>query len=150
MRGRCLCGTVQFEIVGALPALYQCHCSLCRKQSGGASNAATIVDADQLRWLSGEGAVRSWKKATGFRSDFCSTCGSPVPNVLGDKPYYWVPAGLLEEDGALRVAVHLHMGSKARWEPEPAGGTHHHDMPAFERGPVRNSVCEARITVGRW
>ena len=43
MQGKCLCGQVAFEILGAVPKLYQCHCSLCRKQGGSTSNTATIV-----------------------------------------------------------------------------------------------------------
>ncbi len=42
MHGQCLCGAVKFEILGPLPKLYQCHCSLCRKQSGSASNPERI------------------------------------------------------------------------------------------------------------
>lgn len=132
MRGRCLCGIVQFELIGKVPNLYQCHCGLCRKQTGGASNAATIVQADQLQWLSGEESVRSWTKHTGFRSDFCSTCGSPVPNLLREKPYYWVPAGLLAGDVGLKVVAHLYVGSKAIWESEPKGGKQHREKPSLE------------------
>jgi len=132
MLGRCLCSAVQFELVGEVPSLYQCHCGLCRKQSGAASDAATIVRTDQFRWLSGENAVHSWVKATGFRTDFCATCGSPVPNLLRGKPYYWIPAGLLEGEGELQVAVHLYLGSKAPWEAEPTTGQQFHEMPPLE------------------
>lgn len=133
MRGRCLCGAVEFEVIGRVPHLYQCHCELCRKQSGAASNAATIVNADQLHWRSGAELIRTWVKATGFRSDFCSICGSPVPNLLREKPYYWVPAGLLEEAADLKVVTHLYIGSKAPWEPEPTSGTQHHEMSSLEQ-----------------
>ena len=105
-----------FEITGPLSDLYQCHCSLCRKQSGAASNAATIVDATQLTWLKGHDRIKSWIKARGFRSDFCVECGSPVPNLLRDKPYYWVPAGLLDSTGMSEIRIHLHLASKASWE----------------------------------
>jgi hypothetical protein len=78
MRGCCLCGEIEFEILGRLPKLYQCHCGLCRKQSGGASNAATVVDAHQMSSIKGAEVIRTWRKNTGFRSDFCVNCGSPV------------------------------------------------------------------------
>lgn len=129
MRGRCLCGEVEFEILGELPNLYQCHCSLCRKQSGSVANAATIIDAHQLRWVKGAASVRTWKKDTGFRSDFCITCGSPVPNPLGDMPYYWVPAGLLEDTDGSTITTHYHVSSKARWETRPEKGNIHEELP---------------------
>ena len=133
MLGRCLCGAVEFEITGALPDLYQCHCSLCRKQSGAASNAATIVQVSQFAWVRGRDGIKSWIKNTGFRSDFCSECGSPVPNPLRDKPYYWVPAGLLDPTETTALIVHLYIGSKADWEHEPAAGTKYEEMPSLEQ-----------------
>lgn len=34
LHGACLCGQVRFALAGGARALYQCHCSLCRKQGG--------------------------------------------------------------------------------------------------------------------
>ncbi len=131
MRGRCLCGDVEFEVQAPPQRLYQCHCSLCRKQSGAAANAAFVVQGEQLRWLSGEGLIRSYVKPTGFRSDFCGHCGSPVPNRIRNTSCFWVPAGLLEDTDTLEVAAHLFVGSKASWEPLPTTGVVYESMPAF-------------------
>ncbi|RBP31177.1 hypothetical protein DET50_106200 [Marinobacter pelagius] len=116
MNGECLCGKVQFEIQGDLPNLYQCHCSLCRKATGSAANAATFVHQQDFRWLSGQDRITSFQKPTGYRSDFCSVCGSPVPNQLRGTELVWIPAGLLEEDFDAVVNVHLHLNSAAKWE----------------------------------
>jgi len=131
MRGKCLCGGVEFEVQVPPQRLYQCHCSLCRKQSGAAANAAFVVQSEQLRWLSGKTLIHSYVKPTGFRSDFCSHCGSPVPNRIRGTSYVWVPAGLLEDSGTLDIAMHLFVGSKASWEPTPTTGVLHESMPAF-------------------
>ena len=129
MRGKCLCESVEFEVVGIAPRLYQCHCSLCRKQGGSSSNTATIVGAENLRWLSGHEHVSSWVKDTGFRSDFCSKCGSPVPNPLRSTPYYWVPIGLLDSEQPLEIAAHLFVGSKALWDVIASQGTRYETAP---------------------
>lgn len=129
MRGTCLCGHIEFEIVGTVPRLYQCHCSLCRKQGGAASNAAAIVANEHFRWLAGQEHIASWIKDTGFRSDFCTTCGSPVPNPLGNTPYYWVPAGLLDDTDQLKVSAHVFVGSKAAWDVIAAPGRQYETMP---------------------
>lgn len=42
MKGECLFGSVKFEIDEEIRNLYQCHCSLCRKATGAAANAATL------------------------------------------------------------------------------------------------------------
>lgn len=120
MKGECLCGNVRFEIEEEIRNFYQCHCSLCRKATGAAANAATFVQATTFRWVSGESDIRSYKKPSGFRSDFCSVCGSPVPNILGDGKMVWVPAGLLDGVVASQISVHLHTKSSASWEQESA------------------------------
>ncbi|WP_216642760.1 GFA family protein [Hydrocarboniclastica marina] len=120
IKGECLCGEVQFEILAALPNLYQCHCSLCRKATGAAANAATFASRENFRWTSGHARVKSFSKSTGYRSDFCSVCGSPVPNSLGDTQLMWIPAGLLPDEFTAEIAVHLHLASSAPWEREAA------------------------------
>ena len=132
VRGTCLCGAVSFELDGPLPKFYRCHCSLCRRQSGTAGNAATLVATERFRWLSGQTQVGSWTKASGFRSDFCRACGSPLPNLLRGQPYMWVPAGLLDTEAALDFVVDLHLASKAGWEGTPKGRAHFATMPALE------------------
>ena len=129
MRGKCLCGLVEFDVEGTLPRLYQCHCSLCRKQGGSSSNTATIVNAENFRWLSGQERITSWVKDTGYRSDFCSKCGSPVPNPLRSSPYYWVPVGLLDDGQQLEIAAHLFVGSKASWDVIASTGEQYETAP---------------------
>ncbi|MCH4813436.1 GFA family protein [Vreelandella neptunia] len=119
MKGECLCGEVAFEIEGELPNFYQCHCSLCRKATGSSANAATFVEWNNFRWLSGQSSIRSFQKPTGYRSDFCSACGSPVPNKLRNTDLIWVPAGLLDEATESQISVHLHLSSAATWAQEP-------------------------------
>ncbi len=129
MNGSCLCGGVRFEIQSPYPDLYQCHCSLCRKQGGSVSNTGLIVAADKFRWLAGESLITTWEKATGFRSHFCSRCGAPVPNPLRDTGFVWVASGLLDGDPPLKIAAQLYTDSKARWAELPSGGRHFETAP---------------------
>jgi len=122
VRGSCLCGRVRFEVSGPLPKIYQCHCSLCRKQGGSVSNTGLVAAADRFRWLAGEDGIGKWQRSTGFRSHFCQRCGSTVPNPLRDTGYVWVPAGALDDDVPLEVAAQLFLGSKFSWDqPRPDG-----------------------------
>lgn len=97
MKGSCLCKTVEFQLSDKPSLFYRCHCSLCRKQSGVGHNLATLVRDNEFRWIKGENCIVSWVKPTGYRTDFCSVCGSTVPNILRDMPYVWIPVGLLDE-----------------------------------------------------
>ena len=94
--GQCLCGAVRFSLEVEPRYFYRCHCSLCRKQTGVVHNLATLVKADDFRWLAGQALISSWQKPSGYRNDFCSSCGSTVPNPLRQPPYFWIPLGLLD------------------------------------------------------
>lgn len=132
MIGKCLCGTIQFKITGVVPNLYQCHCSLCRKQSGSSSNAATLIHENNFSWLSGEDRISKYKMEDGFTSHFCPTCGSPVPNRLRETDKFWIPAGLLAGEIDSQIVVHLHTKSKASWEKILNKGKQYDEMPDFE------------------
>lgn len=132
MIGKCLCGAIQFETTGETSNLYQCHCSLCRKQSGSSANAATIIHESEFSWISGLDRISYFKKDSGFTSNFCSTCGSPVPNQLRDSDKVWIPAGLLENEGSQKIVVHICTGSKASWDEIPASTESVEGMPDLE------------------
>lgn len=138
MQGRCLCGAVAFEVRLAALRLYRCHCSLCRRQSGTASNCAAIVPAGAFAWLQGEAQIRSFRRPTGFRSDFCSACGAPVPNPLRATGAWWVPAGLLDAGGgderppAIEVVADFHLASRAAWDTMPAAPRAFAELPPLD------------------
>ena len=127
MKGSCLCGNVQFDVTG-VKNIYQCHCSLCRKQGGSASNSGTVVPLENLEWVKGKDSIKSWVKESGFRSDFCINCGSPVPNPLRGLDYYWIPVGALE-DGPFEIVANLYTDSKAQWGVVSPTGERFKTMP---------------------
>lgn len=129
MKGKCLCGQIEFEVFGVLPNLYQCHCSLCKKATGTSSCSALVVDLDKLKWVAGEDKIKSFTKENGFRTDFCSDCGSPVPNKMNVGDYMWIPAGVLEGKIGSRIGAHIFKGNMAEWEDEIA------DCISLDGGP---------------
>jgi hypothetical protein len=127
--GRCLCGAVRFGLRGRLPSLGFCHCSKCRKVSGGPSNAVIVVKAERFEWLAGEAQRQSFSLASGWGTTFCRTCGCPVPQAGRDGQRLWVPVGALDDDPELRISGHIWVGSKAKWEVICG------DAPQFLEGP---------------
>ncbi|MGI9316721.1 MAG: GFA family protein [bacterium] len=127
--GKCLCGEIEFSVSGEIPKMYQCHCSLCRKVSGSSSNAALLIKAEGFRWIHGIDKISSYATKSGFKSDFCSNCGSPVPNPLKKGGGYWIPAGLLDDSKKLSVAAHVYVGSKANWDVVSEDCSHFNEMP---------------------
>ncbi|WP_406849334.1 GFA family protein [Vibrio vulnificus] len=140
LKGNCLCGEVSFELSGELPPIYQCHCSLCRKVSGSSSNSALIVEASNFKWCSGEHQIRSFSTSSGFKSEFCCQCGSPVPNISSSGDSYWVPAGLLSEPVDTKVSAHVYVGSHASWDV----GFVNDGIPKFDTMPTEKdwlNIC---------
>lgn len=114
--GRCLCGAIRFGLKEKLAPVGFCHCSLCRRVSGGVSNAVLNVRRDRFEWLSGEDDVQTYVNETGWKSLFCRTCGAPAPHVRAGGERVLVPAGLLDGNPDLALSGHIFVGSKAKWE----------------------------------
>lgn len=116
-RGQCNCGAVAFEVDAPLSDVFVCHCSICRRFTGGNGIAVVVVDNQVFRWLRGQDQIKIWKKpGADWQACFCRTCGSPVPGPNDDRRTF-IPAGLIDEGGgALRVARHIWVGSKAVWD----------------------------------
>ncbi|MEM7564154.1 MAG: GFA family protein, partial [Pseudomonadota bacterium] len=132
MKGQCLCHRVEFEIDPPLPDIYQCHCSLCRKVSGAASNAAMIMPQSRFRWLQGESEIREFMTIDGFKSHFCNHCGSPVPNTTREGSAYWIPVGLLQDTQDFSLGAHVYLDSKAHWDEVTTGPRQFAEMPDAE------------------
>lgn len=118
MKGKCLCGKIEFEVLDKLSNLYQCHCSLCKKATGTSSSFSLIAEINNIKWISGKDKITSYTKDNGFRSDFCCVCGSPVPNKMSVGEYMWIPAGLIEGDFDSKVVAHIYTDSKVSWEQD--------------------------------
>ncbi len=123
-----MCGDIEFSVRGLSGNIYQCHCSLCRKQGGSASNTGTVVAVEQLTWLKGEEHISSWTKDSGFKTCFCKNCGALVPNQLRGLNYYWIPIGVLE-NLSFKIVANLYLDHKAPWGVVSSSGTNYETMP---------------------
>ena len=115
--GSCLCGKVKFSINKDIQTMYHCHCSLCRKQSGTGANSATLVNETLFEWVSGIDSIGTFRKDSGFTSCFCISCGSPVPNKVGNSSFMWIPLGLLDETPIIKKRLGFCINSKSNWAP---------------------------------
>lgn len=70
--GKCLCGAVTFTAVPVVREMTSCHCSICRKWSGGAFLA---VMCDNLK-IDNEDALGKYESSEHGERLFCKTCGS--------------------------------------------------------------------------
>jgi hypothetical protein len=89
--GRCLCGSVTYEIAGDVLATVVCHCDHCQRQSGGAFSVNLVVHESQLTVT---GDLKTYNEIGEgdeicVQRRFCGACGSPIVSALT------VPAGIL-------------------------------------------------------
>jgi hypothetical protein len=115
--GSCLCGEVAYEMTGKPNAMYQCHCSRCRKSRSAAHGANVFYRIDDFHWIRGESNVVTYKvpDAKHFTATFCKHCGSIVPRTSPDRGIVVVPASSLDTDPGIKPMAHIFVGSKAPW-----------------------------------
>ncbi len=132
IKGQCLCGAVKFILKKRSFGLYQCHCSECRKITGSNANSSIFVPEEYFSWNEGKNNITKYIHVSGYRSDFCASCGSPVPNKMKTTAFYWVPAGALDENANLTIKAHLCVKFKAKWEQQKLEGSQYDEAPKLE------------------
>jgi hypothetical protein len=137
IHGSCLCGGVKFEIARAVGPFELCHCTRCRKAGGSAFAAMMGVRRGDFRLTSGRELIRTYEApvrevAPGYRTHFCTRCGSPVPNPSPETPWFEIPAGALDDDPQLRPDRHIFVELKSPWF-EIAGNLPQLDQAALLR-----------------
>ena len=128
--GSCLCGGVAFEIELPFRRANICHCSRCRKHSGGAGLVQGRVAREQFRLLRGEELIRSFRPEGGKVKAFCTVCGSSL--FGGDWPdgaEVSIRFGSLDVDPGIRPQYHSFVDSAAPWEVLPDDG-----LPRYAAG----------------
>ena len=116
IRGSCLCGSVRFEVRGALGRAGHCHCSMCRKAHGAAFGTYARVKRDEFVLLSGAGDIAAYASSPGVARTFCKVCGSTLQWMTDKRPDSLdISLGTLDDDSGVRPAMHIFTASKAPW-----------------------------------
>ena len=130
MTGQCLCGAVRFAVDEPFVSASICHCTNCKKISGGAGTVGGRVRTNAIRLLAGEEQVRTFQPAEGTAKSFCGVCGS---NLFGagwpDSEWTSVRLSALDEPVDVRPDAHIYVRSVAPWETLPDDGLPRHEGP---------------------
>lgn len=126
VEGECNCGSVAFEVQTTVSDVYICHCSICRRSTGGCGVAVAIADIDDFEWTRGADQITRWSKpGHDWHNYFCKICGSSLPGE-NDSERMYLPVGTLTSGhGDLTVAHHIYVKSKASWERIGDSGEQH-------------------------
>ena len=110
LKGRCLCGDVQFE-TGEIQHLDVCHCSMCQRWTGGPFIGADyrngdvqLIKDDTLTW---------YKSSDWAQRGFCNRCGSSLFYRLNDAPDFWaVCSGALDMPSGITISKEIFIDEK--------------------------------------
>ncbi len=139
LHGSCLCGTVKYELAGALGPIVLCHCRQCRKVQGSAFGANAPVHAADFRLLAGNEAIVEYGSSPGKRRAFCGRCGSPVYSRRDSAPdVLRIRIGLLDAPIDARPTAHIFAADRAEWDTICDGLPQHAGVePARAGAPPR-------------
>jgi hypothetical protein len=123
LRGSCQCGGVRFEVPDDVEVRSFCHCTTCKKLSGGVGTANGRLRSDEVTILQGEELLRTYQPEEGSAKTFCWVCGS---NLFGggwpESEQASVRLSALDDPVPGRPHKHIYTRSVAPWETLPDDG----------------------------
>jgi hypothetical protein len=121
---------VRFEVAEPFTTVTYCHCTTCKKLSGGAGTVNGRTSSATIRIVQGAELLRTYQPSEGSSKTFCSECGT---NLFGggwpesEQSSVRLPA--LEEPPDRGPEAHIWVRSVAPWETLPEDG-----LERFETG----------------
>jgi hypothetical protein len=117
--GRCLCGAIRYSVAGVPNAVLDCHCSICRRESG----APSLVYVSYRRSdVAMSGTLKYYRSSEFAKRGFCGDCGSPISYEGDAEPkVIWLTAGTHDDAGSLPQRAHVYVEDKLPWVEIPMG-----------------------------
>ena len=107
--GRCLCGAVKIKLTGDHKDVGACHCTMCRRWSGGPVMA---IEVGKDIEIAGRDHVAAYRSSDWAERAFCKTCGSNLYYRLVEANEYVICAGILEDQGDLVLTSQIFVDEK--------------------------------------
>lgn len=115
LRGKCLCGEIEFTALEKSGLVFNCHCSMCRRSHGSDYATQAFALRDSLKFIKGEEHLKEYQSTVGVRA-FCSHCGSRLMNYGKDGgDYLSIAIACLDDSFAGKAVAHCFTTSKAKW-----------------------------------
>jgi hypothetical protein len=130
MQGSCWCGGVRFQVEGPLVNLRYCHCTNCKRISGGVGTASGRARTENITVLEGRDSIETFQPREGAAKSFCRVCGS---NLFGggwpDSEHTSIRLSSIDSGLDQKPEAHVFVRSVAPWETLPDDG-----LPRYEVG----------------
>lgn len=116
LAGHCECGVVRYQVNGEIHDFSHCHCSQCRRLHGAAYATFAGVAREDVTWLSGKDALKTYLSSPTHERLFCTHCGSNILVALDSEPDdYYLSLSSIEGNPVLPEGYHIFVDSKAPW-----------------------------------
>ena len=92
--GSCLCGAVRISIKTTSKSVGACHCSMCRKWTGG---PLLVIECGSDVHFERNDSISVFSSSDWAERGFCSKCGSHLFYRLKKEGHYAVPVGLVDD-----------------------------------------------------
>ena len=127
LRGKCLCGDIEYETSATPASETNCHCSLCRRASGASPVAWFTVPLPSFRFTSGSPSQYN-SSEHGFRN-FCGRCGTQL-TFQSQKALDVIDITTcsLDDPNLAFPKSHIHTSSKMEWVDLSDG------LPSYKEG----------------
>ncbi|WP_132313242.1 GFA family protein [Martelella mediterranea] len=110
MTGGCICGDVRFSAVPKSMEMGACHCSLCRRWSGGAGFLG--VECGTSVKVENEAALGVYPSSEYGERVFCKTCGSTLFWRMQDGSDTVVSSQAFDDADAFRFVSEIFVDEK--------------------------------------
>ncbi len=108
LKGSCLCGDITFQTDAAPLGASMCHCSQCRKQSGGIWSSAYVAEID----LTITGDVLWYEASASAKRGSCPRCGSFLFWKAHDEDTISFALGAVDGPTGLELTKHIFVRDK--------------------------------------
>lgn len=114
LRGKCLCGQIEYAVQDEFLYALNCHCSNCRRATGSAFKPFAGIERSKLKLASSASELSIYGSEANHDAH-CSKCRSLLYSVVRDGGYVHVAMGTLVDTPSIRPSAHIFVGSKAPW-----------------------------------
>lgn len=107
--GSCLCGAVSVTAQTMSTEVGACHCSMCRKWTGG---VFLVVDCQSDVTFSGEEHISAYQSSDWAERGFCAKCGTHLFYRLKENNHYMMPVELFDAPSKLQFKDQIFIEEK--------------------------------------
>ncbi|KAK2763886.1 hypothetical protein FQN54_009504 [Arachnomyces sp. PD_36] len=128
--GSCACKRVRYTSTSLPSQILNCHCTECRKASGGPYQSWSRNKVSDITWT--ENPPHSQQTSEYATRGFCSNCGSSMSmQYISEPDMIGIPAGTIDDESLKeggekkelpRPAHHIFLREKASWFEVPDDG----------------------------